>query len=257
MQFLSFKDTNRGRVLIGIAIVVVGVSMAAKLETFAAESVADVQQDDEAGPVDVGPTTTRVVRKAVAVSKPKRVIKKPEMVVAQAPVSAPATPAPAAPKPATSATVHPVAAAADISGKLRESGAGTCAPQINAAAAGVMGSVARSNTVSSWAKTVFDKRLVSVSIGQKYANGTNVPYGATSIVAAPTPAGPCDTVAVQVVPSPLSCDHIREEMTVKSQIIGDLAGVLVLQDSSGLQTMLVPATTNTCVLVGIRTAYAN
>ena len=83
-----------------------------------------------------------------------------------------------------------------------------------------------------------------------------MPYTVTSVIAAPSPDGPCDLVAVQVVPSPFSCDKARENFTLINQtIMGDLAGVLVMRDAAGAQTMLVPTGNNTCVLVGFRSAY--
>jgi hypothetical protein len=44
-------------------------------------------------------------------------------------------------------------------------------------------------------------------------------------------------------------------MLAQNKIIGDLAGVLLMQDAAGAQTMLVPTATNACVLVGIRTIF--
>ncbi len=143
----------------------------------------------------------------------------------------------------------------DVAAKLKAVGAGTCAAQLDLAAAGTMGNVAASNFVSNWAKTAIDRRMTSVSLGQKYPAGSPVPYAATTVVAAPNPAGACDAVAVQVVPSPMSCETVRASLAASSKLLGDLAGVQVMQNDGG-ETMLVPTSTNACVLVGVRTAFA-
>ena len=169
-------------------------------------------------------------------------------------------------KPATPPTVvvaamaAPPAAAApngapDFAVKLKQNGAGTCATQVNTLAAETMGSVGRYNTASRWPSTAGDKRIVAVSIGQKYADSNVVPYAATSIVAAPNPQGSCDAFAFQVVPSPLSCAKLRESLIANGRQIGDLAGVPLMQDAGG-QTMLIPTAADTCVLVAVKTAYA-
>lgn len=143
----------------------------------------------------------------------------------------------------------------DPAAKLTSVGAGLSAAQIDAAAAATMGGVASSNTLSSWPKTAIDQRMASVSIGQKYPAGSAAPYGATTVIAAPNLVGACDAVAVHVLPSPLSCDQVRANMAARSNLIGDLAGVPVMQDGN-IETLLVPTGANTCVLVGVRTAFS-
>ena len=193
----------------------------------------------DGGPVDGARAETG--RKA-----PSRPVQKPP----PAPTRKPETP-PAA------ATAPPQAAATPITAKLKQAGAGTCSAEVERLAAGAMGAVAQFNTVSSWATTGADKRAVSVSIGQSYGPDKPVPFGATSIFAAPNWQGGCDGMAVQVVPSPLPCAKLRESLAAgNGRQIGDLAGVPVMQDGSG-QTLLVPGAANTCVLIGLRTAYAN
>lgn len=181
---------------------------------------------------------------------------KPEAAAAPSPpLPAPAA-SPAAVQPPPPAAVAPVPPPApDFAARLKENGAATCAAQIDAMAAGSMGGVKSFNTASTWATTAGDRRVVVVSIGQKYQDGAPVPYGATSVLAAPNGQGSCDALAVQVVPSPLSCAKLRESMSAGGRQIGDLAGVPLMQDGGG-QTMLVPTAANTCVLVGMRSAYA-
>lgn len=170
-------------------------------------------------------------------------------------VAAPAAAVPTPPASATPAPPAQAAAAPDFAARLRENGAGTCAAQVDALAAGSMGNVKSFNTASGWATAGGDRRVVTLSIGQRYADGSPVPYGATSVVAAPDGRGSCDALAVQVVPSPLPCAKLRETMSAGGKQIGDLAGVPLMQDAGG-QTMLVPTAANTCVLVGLRAAYA-
>lgn len=166
-------------------------------------------------------------------------------------------PAPAAeaPAPAAAAPAPSTPALPNIAAKLVENGAGACATQVNALAAGTMGGVSQFNTVSKWATSTVDKRLVSVLIGQKYAGTGAVPYGATSVMAAPNPQGNCDALAVQILPSPLPCAKLRETMATQGKQIGDLADSALMQDPTG-ETLLVPTSTNTCVMVGLRAAFA-
>lgn len=166
-----------------------------------------------------------------------------------------AAPKPAATKPVPGSAADAAPAASPITAKLKEVGAGACTGQIEGLAAGAMGGVAQFNTVSSWASLSADKRPVGVSIGQNYGSGKPVPYGATSIFAAPNGQGSCDAMAVQIVPSPLPCDQLRQTMSANGRQIGDLAGVPVMQDAGG-QTLLVPTAANACVVVGLRNAYA-
>lgn len=179
------------------------------------------------------------------------------------PAPRPKKPAPKpAPKPVPKEKVEkpaPTSAAAspatpDLAVKLRENGAGTCAAQINAVAAETMGGVSQFNSASHWPTGASDRRLVGVSIGQKYPDGNNVPYAATNVLAAPNPQGGCDAFAFQVLPSPLSCAKLRESLMANGRLLGDLAGIPLMQDAGG-QSMLIPAPANTCVLIGIKTAY--
>ena len=117
-----------------------------------------------------------------------------------------------------------------------------------------MGNVTTYNTASYWAVTQPAQRLVSVFVGQKYAADA-VPYGATGIVAAPDAHGGCDGLLVQVVPSPLPCDKLRESLSANGRQIADLAGV-PLMESGNVETMLVPTGANACVLVALRNAYS-
>ena len=181
---------------------------------------------------------------AMAKSPPKKVEPVPT------PAAAPqAPPAPGA--PAASAATAP----SPVSAKLSENGAGACAAQLEALAAGTMGGVSQFNTVSKWATGTPDKRLVGVLIGQKYAAAGAVPYGAATVMAAPNAQGSCDALAIQVLPSPLPCAKLRDTMAAQGRQIGELADSALMQDPAG-ETLLVPTSTNTCVMVALRSAFA-
>ena len=176
----------------------------------------------------------------------------------------PATPMPPAsglaPSPAPAPGVaSPTAvgpAANDVAAQLRQNGAGACSGRVNEMASGVMAGVTTFRTAASWATAAQDKHAVSVLIGQKFGASAGVPYGATSVIAAPGPGGVCDAFAVQVIPSPMPCDKLGQIILTRGKVLGDLAGVALLQDGAG-QTMLVPTGANSCVLVGMRASYAN
>jgi hypothetical protein len=108
-------------------------------------------------------------------------------------------------------------------------------------------------TASSWFVAAPNERPVNVIIAQKFA-AANVPYGATDIFASPEPNAKCDAFVVQVVPSPLPCEKLRQTIVLRGKIIAELVGIPLLQDSSG-QVMLVSTAANTCVLIGLRMAY--
>ena len=100
-----------------------------------------------------------------------------------------------------------------------------------------------------------DRRAVSVLIGQRFDEGGGVPFGATGIFAAPNGVGSCDGLVVQVVPRPLPCAKIRSSLSLHGRLIGDLAGLPLMEDAGG-QTLLVPTAANTCVLLGMKSSYA-
>lgn len=158
---------------------------------------------------------------------------------------------------AAAAALPPPAAAPapDIAAKLKASGAGLCAAAINRSAASTMHGVTAFDVASHWTTAAPDRRAVSVLIGQKFNETSGVPFGATGIFAAPNGAGSCDSVSVQIVPSPLSCARIQEAMSARGRKIGDLAGLPLMEDAGG-QTLLVPTAANTCVLLGMASSYA-
>ena len=95
-----------------------------------------------------------------------------------------------------------------LSTQLQQAGTRTCLPQIEQYAAATMQGVTGFNSAAHWL-TALPTRDQSIFLGQQYGN-KNVPYGVTGVFAAPTSAGTCDAMSVQVVPSPLPCDKLRE-----------------------------------------------
>lgn len=142
----------------------------------------------------------------------------------------------------------------NFAARLQQAGATTCAPRIDElAAASMQGTTATANA-SSWFVAAPNERAVNIVIAQKFA-AANVPYGATDIFASPLPNAKCDALALQVIPSPLPCERLRQEIAARGKIIADLVGLPLLQDSNG-QVMLIPTRANACVIVGLRIAYA-
>lgn len=170
---------------------------------------------------------------------------------------------PGAPAPAPPATLAAAAAAGantaalNVSAKLIQNGVGACASTIDAEAVPSMVGVSESNTVSFWSNVEpRDKHATSVVIGQRYGSNPAVPYGVTSLVSSPTPSGSCDVTVVQVVSSPLPCGKVRETLARGGKLLGELAGLPLMQSGDG-QTLLMPTATNTCVLVGFHAKFGN
>lgn len=185
--------------------------------------------------------------------KPAAEKAKPEAAKAAAPTTpqAPATLVGAAGAGANTAPLN-------ISGKLAQNGAGTCGSAIDAEAVPSMVGVTQSNTVSLWSNVEpRDKHAASVFIGQRYGANQAVPYGVTGLIAAPTPSGSCDVTVVQVVASPLPCANVRESMTrQQGKLMGNVAGLPLIQSADN-QTLLMPTSTNSCVLIGFRSKFGN
>jgi hypothetical protein len=146
------------------------------------------------------------------------------------------------------------ASSTNFAARLRQAGATTCAQRIDELAdASMQGTMATANA-SSWFIAAPNERAVNVVIAQKFA-AANVPYGATDVFASPEPKAKCDAMALQVIPSPLPCERLRETLAAHGKVIAELVGLPLLQNSNG-QIMLIPTQANACVLVGLRIAYA-
>jgi hypothetical protein len=156
-----------------------------------------------------------------------------------------------APPPATWPTAQ--IASRNFAARLEQAGATICARRIDELAVATMQGATATANVSSWFVAAPNERPVNVVIAQKFA-AANVPYGATDIFASPEPNAKCDAFSVQVVPSPLSCERLRQIISSHGRVVADLVGIPLLQDTNG-QIMLVPTGANACVLIGLRMAY--
>jgi len=141
--------------------------------------------------------------------------------------------------------------------QLQAGGAKTCLPRVEDLSGGSMQGATEYGSASNWFSKAPDARILNSMIGLKYGNVPTVPYGFAGIFAAPSPEGKCDGFAVHVVPSPLPCaDLQRAILERKGKILGNLAGVPLLQDSNS-QVALVPTAANACVLIDLRIAYSD
>jgi hypothetical protein len=92
----------------------------------------------------------------------------------------------------------------------------------------MQGTMATANA-SSWFIAAPNEGAVNVVIAQKFA-ATNVPYGATDIFASPEPKAKCDAMALQVIPSPLSCERLRQTLAAHGMVIAELVGLPLLAE---------------------------
>jgi hypothetical protein len=141
-----------------------------------------------------------------------------------------------------------------FSKRLEEAGVKTCASKIDSLGAATMGGVTNFFSASNWNIESSDAHLASVFIGQKYAN-PKLPFGFASLFGAPDGRGGCDGASVQVLASPVDCPTLQKNILQRGKLIGDLAGVVLLQDVAS-QVALVPTAANTCVIVSIHTEFA-
>jgi hypothetical protein len=148
----------------------------------------------------------------------------------------------------------PAVAVPNFAARLQQAGATKCAQRIDQLAAASMQGTTATADASNWFVAAPNERPVNIVIAQKFA-ARNVPFGATDIFASPGPDARCDAVALQVIPSPLPCEKLRQAIASHGKMIAELVGEPLLQDSNG-QIMLVPTAANACVLIGVRIAYA-
>ena len=83
----------------------------------------------------------------------------------------------------------------------------------------------------------------------------NFRCGFAALFGAPNGSDGCDGASVQVLPSPIDCPTLQQDILKRGKLIGDLAGVPFIQDVSS-QVALVATSANTCVMVSIHSAFA-
>jgi hypothetical protein len=161
-----------------------------------------------------------------------------------------ASPASAEPSPSPTAAAD----GSTFSKRLAAAGVKSCLSRIDELGKGVMGGVTSYFPASNWNVEAPDKHLASVLLGQKYDN-PKLPSGFAALFGAPNGSDGCDGVSVQVLPSPIDCPTLQQDILKRGKLIGDLAGVPFIQDVSS-QVALVATSANTCVMVSIHSAFA-
>ena len=110
---------------------------------------------------------------------------------------------------------------------------------------------------STWHSKQPDSRFSVSMIGQKLAPNSGATNGISGVFSAPTTDGKCDAAAVQIIPTQDACSKIQTQVLEKGKLLGDLAGIPILQNSANAQVMLIPAAANGCVIVALSTAYTD
>ena len=108
---------------------------------------------------------------------------------------------------------------------------------------------------STWNTKQPDSRFSVSMIGQKLAPNSGATNGISGVFSAPTSNGKCDAAAVQIIPTQDACSKIQTQVLEKGKLLGDLAGIPILQNAADAQVMLIPAAGNSCVVVALSTAY--
>ena len=108
---------------------------------------------------------------------------------------------------------------------------------------------------STWNSKQPDNRFSVSMIGQKLAPNAGATNGISGVFSSPTANGKCDAAAVQIIPTQDACSKIQTQVLEKGKLLGDLAGIPILQNAANAQVMLIPAAANSCVVVALSTAY--
>ncbi len=126
------------------------------------------------------------------------------------------------------------------------------------AAVGAMAHVSlagATTAVSTWNKQAPNDRLFNSIVGQSNENKRS-PQAISVLVASPTAQHACDSTAVEIHPSSLSCQEIERPLAEdKRETKMVLSTVAMIQTDPSLRLMLMPAPNNGCVVVSIRTLY--
>lgn len=108
---------------------------------------------------------------------------------------------------------------------------------------------------STWHSKQPDSRFSVSMIGQRLQPESGATNGISGVFSAPTSNGKCDAAAVQIIPTQDPCSKIQAQVMEKGKLLGDLAGIPILQNAANAQVMLIPAAANGCVVVALSTAY--
>jgi hypothetical protein len=168
------------------------------------------------------------------------------------PAAKPAAAAPAA-KPATSASPE---AEIQTMEQLSKAGVKNCLQIAKAVGQATMFGTEYA-AASTWNSKQPDNRFSVSMIGQKLAPNAGATNGISGVFSAPTANGKCDAAAVQIIPTQDPCSKIQAQVLEKGKLLGDLAGIPILQNAANAQVMLIPAPSNSCVVVALSTAYTD
>ncbi|MEQ1669602.1 MAG: hypothetical protein ABL893_01960 [Hyphomicrobium sp.] len=166
-----------------------------------------------------------------------------------------AKPTQAAPsaKPAT-VTVEPAQGEIQTMEQLSKAGVKSCLQIAKAVGQATMFGTEYA-AASTWNSKQPDNRFSVSMIGQKLAPNAGATNGISGVFSAPTSNGKCDAAAVQIIPTQDACAKIQTQVLEKGKLLGDLAGIPILQNAANAQVMLIPAASNSCVVVALSTAY--
>lgn len=158
--------------------------------------------------------------------------------------------------PAAAAAPAGAAAASDIQTleQLSKAGVKSCLQIAKAVGQATMFGTEYA-AASTWNSKQPDNRFSVSMIGQKLAPNAGATNGISGIFSAPTGNGKCDAAAVQIIPTQDTCSKIQTQVLEKGKLLGDLAGIPILQNAANAQVMLIPAASNSCVVVALSTAY--
>ena len=162
--------------------------------------------------------------------------------------AAAAAPAPAAPAAAGSA------AEIQTMDQLSKAGVKSCLQIAKAVGQATMFGTEYA-AASTWHSKQPDHRFSVSMIGQKLAPNSGATNGISGVFSAPTTDGKCDAAALQIIPTQDACSKIQAQVMEKGKLLGDLAGIPILQNAANAQVMLIPAAANGCVVVALSTAY--
>ena len=200
-------------------------------------------------PVHVAPTPPTA--QTAAPLPPVQSLQVPLVQAPQVPVApAPRLPQVAPVPPTVGQAVLPAGASLDMQ------------PLIHAKNAGValcLGTLARASTVaidaeheafSTWATSAPDIHIFQSIAIMRYSNQV-APRSASVLLVAPTISNSCEGGTVQVIPSARPCSAIQGQLMQGSKAIANLSGVSVIENSSGVRQMLLPAPGNGCVMISV------
>ena len=175
--------------------------------------------------------------------------------ITQPPVEAAA---PATQPAVTTAENAPAAVELQSKDQLQKAGVKRCLQMADELGRSTMAGSAQYAAASMWNAKQPDDRFSVSMIGTQFPAGSSPLTNAISgVFSTPTAEGKCDAAAVQVVPTMDSCSKLQSQILVQGKVLGNLAGVPILENAVKAQVMLLPGANNSCVVVALRTIYSD